>query len=69
MKRKLNYKPYLNSTANVNRNKTGTEQEQYRNGAGTEQERNRNETGTEQSRNRNGTNWSFPLNLSKTLDK
>jgi hypothetical protein len=36
MKRKLNYKPYLNSTANVNRNKTGTEQEQYRNGTGTE---------------------------------
>jgi hypothetical protein len=58
MKRKLNYKPYLNSTANVNRNKTGTEQEQYRNG-----------TGTKQERNRNGTNWSFPLNLSKTLDK
>jgi hypothetical protein len=49
----------------VNRNKTGTEQEQYRNGTGTVQERNRNGTGTEQSRNRNGTNWSFPLNLSK----
>jgi hypothetical protein len=40
-----------------------------RNGTGTEQERSRNVTGTEQERNRNGTNWSFPLNLSTTLDK
>jgi hypothetical protein len=39
----------------VNRNKTGTEQEQNRNRTGTEQERSRNGTGTEQERNSHGT--------------
>jgi hypothetical protein len=39
----------------VNRNKTGTEQDQNKNGTGTGQELNRNGTGTEQEQDRNGT--------------